>query len=424
MHKEVKAKYKNNNELFALITLVILSLLIIYLMFFNINKFKDINLNSAKITTIDDRKIQGSSVTSLLRTNQGIEFTCTLVKSFVEQPFCKLLIEINHPSEITSEKGIDLTSFDKIGLSLTHDHPTQPGTRVELHNFNRAYSDINNQRSLKPNSYEYLEAYVEDPAWLPLNDFSIPQWWHNRYNLSLNNGGTDFSNVLTIALSPSTKVLQGEYKITVKAITFKGAFIGHSALIYTLLFLWSAALGYYVHKINVTKKLKQAEAELAPHTIEFGAITCHLTGALNRIGLRKCFDQIPPTDLHHLSIIIFNIDNFDHIEEKFSPRTVNKILKRFVNKVGDTCRASDNLARWNSEDFLLVCPETSLESAIAVADKLRKNILESSWPKGIHITCSTGVAQMYDEDLNNLIYRAAFALKKAKKNGLNQTEAA
>ena len=82
------------------------------------------------------------------------------------------------------------------------------------------------------------------------------------------------------------------------------------------------------------------------------------------------------------------------------------------------------MARWNAEEFLLVCPDTVISAAVDVADKMRKAIQDNTWPNAIKITCSSGVAQMYDEDLNDLISRANRALYKAKNSGSNRTAAA
>ena len=102
----------------------------------------------------------------------------------------------------------------------------------------------------------------------------------------------------------------------------------------------------------------------------------------------------------------------------------DEILQKFVTSIDNTCRSSDTVARWSTEEFLLVCPDTELSQAIDVANKIRETIQEASWPNDIKITCSSGVAQMYDEDLNDLIARANKALYKAKITGSNRTAAA
>ena len=58
-----------------------------------------------------------------------------------------------------------------------------------------------------------------------------------------------------------------------------------------LIILWSIALGYGIRGLRTAVKVTITTPEKVTQYIEFGAISCSLTGALNRIGLRKYFDQ-------------------------------------------------------------------------------------------------------------------------------------
>ncbi len=115
---------------------------------------------------------------------------------------------------------------------------------------------------------------------------------------------------------------------------------------------------------------------------------------------------------------------FEDLYPNYGQKTADEILQIFVNEVDKTCRSSDTVTRWNTEKFLLVCPDTGLPQAIALSNKIRESIQRITWPNDITITCSSGVAQMYDEDLNDLIARANKALYKAKNTGSNKTAAA
>ena len=419
-----KLKDTTQKEFYAVIALISSTLIILALLLLNIEKIKTINLNSATINAVDDRTVLGSSIANAVKTNQGIEFSCQITKSHLEQPFCQLIIDVQDLSKQTPFTGLDLSNYQQIGLWIKHNHPSQPGTRIELRNFNADYSVQEDEKSLKHNSLEYLEAYVTNPIWLKLNDFSIPQWWSNSHNLTLSHGGTDFTNVYSIAIAPSRQVQEGSYKLTIERIELKGKYVGTTTLIAILIALWSFAFGYLIHRANSPKKLaSKVPAQPAP-AIAFGAMSCSLTGALNRIGLRKCFDQLTPTDLQNLSIIFLNIDNYQDLSPNYGQAMADKILQLFVSEINVTCRSSDTLVRWNTEEFLLACPDTTLAQAVAVADKIRANIVDSAWPKGIQLSCSTGVAQMHDEDLNHFVARANKALYKAKNTGSNRTAAA
>ena len=409
---------------YASILLVFLTLITLALLFLNIQKHKIINLNSSNVSVVDDRVVLGASVANVMKTNHGIEFSCQIKKSHLTQPYCELVIDIQDLTKQAPLTGVDLSNYEQMGLWVQHQHPTQPGTRIELRNFNSAYSVKGSEIILKPNSFEYLEAYVTNPVWLKLNDFSIPKWWNNSHNLALSHGGTDFSNIYSIAVTPGTKVQQGNYKLTIERIELKGQYVSRTTLISALIMLWSIVLGYIIRGFRTTKEVTVNIPEEVTQTITFGAMSCPLTGALNRIGLRKCFDQLAPTDLHNLSIIFLNIDYFEDLYPKYGQITADKILQQFVNEINNTCRSSDTVTRWSNEDFLLICPDTALIQAVEVADKIRAAIREVTWPNDIKITCSSGVAQMDDEDLNNLISRANRALFQAKNSGNNKTAAA
>jgi len=410
--------------LYAFILLIFLTLTILALLFLNIEKHTIINLNSTDVSAVDDRAVLGASVAKVVKTNHGLEFSCQIKKSHLAQPYCELVIDMQGLSKKNPSTGMDFSNYSQIGLWIKHHHSTQPGTRIELRNFNSAYSVKEGEVILKPNSLEYLEAYVTNPVWLKLNDFSIPQWWNNSHNLALSHGGTDFSNIYSIAVAPNRKVQQGNYKLTIERIELKGQYVSNAELIAVLIMLWSIALGYIIRGVSTTKEVSVEIPENTAPSIKFGAMSCPLTGAFNRIGLRKCFDQLAPTDLHNLSIIFFNIDYFEDLYPNYGQIKADKILQQFVNEINNTSRSSDTVARWSTEEFLLVCPDTALSQAVEVADKIRAAIQEAAWPNDIKITCSSGVAQMHDEDLNNLISRANRALYQAKNSGNNKTAAA
>jgi len=418
-----KEKLYSQKELYAVIILISATLIILAFLLLDIEKQQTINLNSAEITTFDDRTSQGSSVAEFVKTNQGIEFSCQIVNSHLDQPYCELVIDVQDLSKKAPFTGLDLSSHEQIGLWIKHNHPTQPGTRIELRNFNVNYSEKKNTKSLKYNNLEYLEAYVANPVWLKLKDFSIPQWWNNRHNLSLNNGGTDFSNIYSIVIAPSTSVQEGSYKINIERIELKGKYIATKTLFLFLVSMWSLAIGYIIHRVITPKQSKVKATPQPKQTLKFGEMSDPHSGALNRIGLRKCFDQIAPTDLQDLSLIFFSIDYFEDISSEYGPQVIDKLLQQFVSEINETCRSSDTVVRWNTDEFLLVCPGTKLTQAVDVAEKIRTHIQSSEWPNKIEFTCSSGVAQMHDEDLNDLIARANKALYCVKNTGSNRTAA-
>ncbi len=404
---------------FLVVLLILLTLLIIVLQYSGLERHLIVDLdNSDRITARDDRTVNGSSISSYIKTTKGLEFTCQIIIGNFSRPYCELVIDVKSITEQNITKGVDLSNYDQIGVWLKHNHPQQPGTRIELHNFNSEYSTEGITNSLKYNTVEFKEKYVPYPTWIKLQNFSVPSWWNNKHNLSLNNGGTEFSNIYSMAITTGTLVQEGSFKVTLERIKFKGKYFKTETLLSFLIAIWSLAIGYFIRRFSNTNHNLDEVLEQQKEW-QFKATSDVLTGALNRAGLRKCFDKLTPSDLHELSILFLDLDHFNQINETYGHDFGNEILKMFVKEINSACRSSDVLARWGGEEFLLICPETSINQAMDVAEKVRKTIEKSMWPKKIKLTCSIGVAQMYDEDLNSFIERADKALYTAKSNGRN-----
>jgi len=78
--------------------------------------------------------------------------------------------------------------------------------------------------------------------------------------------------------------------------------------------------------------------------------------------------------------------------------------------------------RWADDEFFLFCPDTSYESGLALAEKLRSIVMSHDWPKHLGVTASFGVATLTDEPIADCLARADAALFNAKQNGRNRVE--
>ena len=98
----------------------------------------------------------------------------------------------------------------------------------------------------------------------------------------------------------------------------------------------------------------------------------------------------------------------------------DQVLLAFAQTLSANTRTHDLLARWGGEEFVLACPDTTLDNASNLAEKLRRAIEISDWPKQLNITASFGVAQMLpQESPTDFIARADKALYVAKAQGRN-----
>ena len=156
------------------------------------------------------------------------------------------------------------------------------------------------------------------------------------------------------------------------------------------------------------------------------ARTDSLTGALNRIA----FEDILNREIRNakrkgrpLSLIIFDVDNFKSINDSFGHLFGDKVLRKVANLVAENLRETDVFARWGGEEFIILLPDTDLDRAVAVADKLRRIIHSYRFMNNLTVTASFGVTQFEEEDdVVRFVMKADKALYTAKRNGKNRVE--
>ncbi len=173
----------------------------------------------------------------------------------------------------------------------------------------------------------------------------------------------------------------------------------------------------------------QKELEKAQQVLAERAATDPLTGILNR---RK-FMELAENEFNRfqryrrpLTAMIFDLDHFKEINDDFGHHAGDEVLMEFARMVMKEKRESDLFGRLGGEEFGLLLPETSLEFACKVSERLRQrceNIRIDRVPRGI--TCSIGVAKAREQDatFDDLIRRADIFLYLAKEGGRNRVEA-
>ena len=161
------------------------------------------------------------------------------------------------------------------------------------------------------------------------------------------------------------------------------------------------------------------------------AITDTLTGFYNRRG----FSELGRREVersarfgHHLSALMLDIDMFKQINDIYGHLTGDRVLVGLTRRCAQELRQIDLLGRYGGDEFIVLLPETGIEKACLVAERLRTTIAAlpfSANGNPLHITISVGVACMQDgcKTLEGLMERADGALYQAKENGRNQVVA-
>jgi diguanylate cyclase (GGDEF)-like protein len=152
---------------------------------------------------------------------------------------------------------------------------------------------------------------------------------------------------------------------------------------------------------------------------------------LTLIPNRRKFDDVLKYELNRdarykneLSLIFCDLDYFKLINDGHGHKIGDDVLKEFTDLVSGNIRKTDVFARWGGEEFVLLLPETDIETALHTAEKLRVATENHAFSYIGKMTASFGVTQFIDtDDETTFIKRADDALYTAKKNGRNRVEA-
>jgi diguanylate cyclase (GGDEF)-like protein/PAS domain S-box-containing protein len=129
---------------------------------------------------------------------------------------------------------------------------------------------------------------------------------------------------------------------------------------------------------------------------------------------------------NRLSILMLDIDHFKQINDSFGHQAGDVVLKSLALTFQEVLRNVDIIGRLGGEEFAAVLPETGIEKATEVAERLREVISANgiTLPEGINInvTVSIGIAALLDKNSNIdvLLNEADKALYRAKQSGRNR----
>jgi len=151
-----------------------------------------------------------------------------------------------------------------------------------------------------------------------------------------------------------------------------------------------------------------------------------VTGIFNRRFFElRIAEEIARSSRHGLtfSMIMMDIDHFKQLNDEFGHLLGDEVLRQVSAILAQQLRKSDVLSRYGGEEFAVITPETNLESALAVADKLRR-VVESWHFPGVArpVTISAGVAEFPTQGgaRDELVRSADEALYAAKQSGRNR----
>jgi diguanylate cyclase (GGDEF)-like protein len=172
-------------------------------------------------------------------------------------------------------------------------------------------------------------------------------------------------------------------------------------------------------------KVEQRTRQLKLANIELKSLANNdpLTNTYNRHGLQQhiqnAFERYHRSQ-ESFSIVLIDYDHFKEINDTYGHDVGDIVLVSGADLIKQGIREQDKLARWGGEEFLVLLPNTTLEGAIVIANKLKEAISASpiGQPVGIDLTVTGGVAQTNQTDtFETLFKRADDALYQGKQGG-------
>ena len=170
---------------------------------------------------------------------------------------------------------------------------------------------------------------------------------------------------------------------------------------------------------NRTNKLKTAYKKMK----DLASID-DLTKIYNRYYFFNIFNQQLEklkSDKTIFSLIMFDLDHFKNVNDTYGHDVGDYVLNETCRVVEKDLRENDTFARIGGEEFLILLPNTNIEDAFYIAQRIRQNIEQHKFKDIPKLTISLGVAEANEPILSTeLLKKVDLALYKAKKEGPNR----
>lgn len=186
------------------------------------------------------------------------------------------------------------------------------------------------------------------------------------------------------------------------------------------------ALTGEMNKLRARLKSQKQDLLRAVDTIRTLATIDELTSLANRRYMNEILEREQRRTGHHgtTCIALLDIDFFKRVNDGHGHAAGDAVLRAFAGAARAELRATDVLARWGGEEFLLLLPSTNLAEAQVVLARMALRVAAMTVPDfaGLAaVSFSAGVAARHDnEDFADTVQRADRALYASKTAGRNR----
>lgn len=196
--------------------------------------------------------------------------------------------------------------------------------------------------------------------------------------------------------------------------------LGVQVVLWVVLGLFACA---WTDEVRAKRIVMQQEGDAA----RASARTDRLTG----LGNRLAFDELIDAELARarlgrrpLSVLVADLDGFKTLNDRHGHLIGDGCLKDVAATLQSGGRGLDRAFRWGGDEFVYVLPDTAVEDADLLAQRLRRAVRDECFgPEGEPLTMTTGVGQaMPKDDADSLLGRADRALMDEKQRALRPRE--
>ncbi len=166
--------------------------------------------------------------------------------------------------------------------------------------------------------------------------------------------------------------------------------------------------------LMATDKLRAEFEHLARHD--------SLTGALTRRAFLDACDQELERGQRKnrvSSLLIMDLDHFKAINDSYGHQAGDRVLIDFVARTGELLRRPDQFGRFGGEEFVALLPETTLDEALVVAERIRAGIEHGRTQPGCTVSIGVAASVPGESTMDTILGRADEALYRAKAAGRN-----
>lgn len=196
----------------------------------------------------------------------------------------------------------------------------------------------------------------------------------------------------------------------------------------SIFFLAVIVISSYLYKYYYDNMLHTIELKLANEKLNYISTHDGLTGLYNRLEFEHQLSTLNQQSTNKIALLLLDIDFFKQINDQYGHLVGDQVLIHIAQIIENAVPNNFIASRWGGEEFLVAGQVVSLKQALSLAEMIRAQIANDSYPSeqgNITITASLGVSLITGDCIKNFDHyfkQADDALYLAKENGRNRVE--